>query len=109
MLDQHFNVLLFSNPGDKVLTRWKTRGQICPYFQKKIRPLSLGLENNNTLKCWPVIFPTTLIFVGKQLEQHFNAGLFFNPRDNILVLVEILWSQDLRVQLLHLAHFLNRL
>ena len=34
-------------------------------------------------------------YVGKLPEQHFNERMLSNPRDNILILYEILWSQDL--------------
>ena len=60
MQDQYSNVSLFSNPGDKVLKRWKTTGQICPLLSTRIRTLSPRLENNNTLKCWCGIFPYIL-------------------------------------------------
>ena len=58
--DQHLNVWLFSNPGDRVQKRWRTMGKICPVLSTRIWTLSPGLENNHTLKCVYGIFPTTL-------------------------------------------------
>ena len=57
----NYNVLLFSNPGDKVLILVTSRGQICPivfYFLETLSPL---LKKSITLKCWFNIFPSTLI------------------------------------------------
>ena len=48
--DHHFNVSLFSNPGDKVLILVKSKGQICPVVFHLFLTLSPGLENNDTLK-----------------------------------------------------------
>ena len=36
--------------------------------------------------------------VGKLPNQHFNVWLFSNPGEKILIIVEILWSEDLRVE-----------
>ena len=33
--DQHFSVLLFSNPGGKILKRWKLQDKSVPYFQQE--------------------------------------------------------------------------
>ena len=38
-------------------------------------------------------------YVRKLQEQHFNVRMFCKPGDKILILDEILWSQELRVQL----------
>ena len=61
--DQHLNVWLFSNPGDKIQKRWRTMGQICPVLSTRIWTLSSWLENNHTLKCWSGIFPTILTYM----------------------------------------------
>ena len=58
--DHHFNVSLFSNPGDNVLILVESRGKIWPIVYNLFRTLSPGLENNNTLKCWSGIFPYIL-------------------------------------------------
>ena len=44
--------------------------------------------------------PDVCDIVGKLLEQHFNISFFSNPGGKILILLEILWSQYLRVQLI---------
>ena len=44
--DQHLNVWVFSNLGDKVQKRWKTTGKICPVLSTGIWTLSPGLEND---------------------------------------------------------------
>ena len=74
--DQHLNVWLFSNPGDKVQKRWRPTGQICPVLLTRIWTVSLGLENNHTLKCWPVIFPTTLTYVIKLENCQNNISVY---------------------------------
>ena len=61
--DQHLNVWLSSNPGDKVQKRWRNTGQICPILSTRIWTLSPGLENNHTIKCWSGIFPTILTYI----------------------------------------------
>ena len=61
--DQHLNVWLYSNPGDKVQKRWRTMGQICPILLTRIWTLSPRLENNHTLKCWSSTFPTILTYM----------------------------------------------
>ena len=58
--NQHLNIRLFSNPRDKVQKRWRTMGQICPVLSTRIWTLSLGLDNNHSLKSWSGIFPTIL-------------------------------------------------
>ena len=63
MCDQHCNVLLFSNPWDKVLKNMETTEQICPLLSTRIRTLSPGLNNFNKLKCWSAIIQTTVIYV----------------------------------------------
>ena len=61
--DQHLNVWLLSNPGDKVQKRWRTAEQICPVLSTGIWTFSPGLENNHTLKSWSGIFPTILTYM----------------------------------------------
>ena len=61
--DQHLNVWLVSNPGDKVQKRWRTTGQICPMLSTRIWTLSPGLEIKHTFKCWSDIFPTILTYM----------------------------------------------
>ena len=63
MPQQHFKLLLFSNPGYNFLVLVESRGQICPVVSHLFKTLSLGLEKNNTLKCWSSIFPETLIYM----------------------------------------------
>ena len=61
--DQHLNVWLISNPGDKVQKRWRTTGQIRPALSTRIWTLSPGLENSHTLKYWSGIFPTIFTYI----------------------------------------------
>ena len=65
LLDQHFNILLFSNPGEKFLLLVESRGQIFPVVVLLFRTFSPGLENHDALKCWSDNFPTTLTYVVK--------------------------------------------
>ena len=90
--DQHLNVWLFSNPGDKVQKRWRTTGQICLVLSTKIWILSPGLENNHTLKMLIWYFSNNLDiydYVGKLPKQHFSVWLFFNPGDKILFWLKV--------------------
>ena len=61
--EEHFNVSLFSNPGEKVMKSRKTTGQICPQLSTRIRHFSPELENYDTLKYW---------------SDNFNRWLFSN-------------------------------
>ena len=61
IMEQNFNVLMFSNPGEKILFLVERRGLMCTIVFHLLRTLSPGLENNYTLKCWSKFFPTTLI------------------------------------------------
>ena len=61
--DQHLNVWLFSNPGDKVQILVESTGQICPVVLHLFWTLSPGFENNQTFKCWSGIFPTILTYM----------------------------------------------
>ena len=65
MQDQYFDVLLFSNTGDKVHKIGKTTGHIGQLLSTRIRTLSLGLDNNTG------IFQTTLIYVA-MLKHSWN-------------------------------------
>ena len=69
--DQHLNVCLFSNPGDKDQNRWRTTGQICPVLSTRLWTLSPGLDSNHTLKCWSGIFLTILTYM-IMLENYQN-------------------------------------
>ena len=74
--DQHLNVWLFSNPGDKAKKRGKNTGLICPVLSAQIWTLSHGLENNHTLKSWSGIFPTILTYIN-MLENYQNNILVY--------------------------------
>ena len=64
ILNQHFNLYFFSNPGDKVQNYEKLKDKSVPYFQPGSGSFPPGLEDNyTTLKCWICIFPTFLIYV----------------------------------------------
>ena len=63
MQEQHFNLSIFSNPGDKIQKK-----SINYYFQQESGP---ELEKNSALKCCFGIFPTTLIY-GFMLENCHN-------------------------------------
>ena len=76
MLDQHVKVLLLSNAGDNVITRLKTKRQICFLFSTRIRTLSLGLENNEALKCCYSIFPTILTYVVMLQNSWNNISMY---------------------------------
>ena len=89
--DQHLNVWLFSNPGDKVQNRWRTTGQICPVLSTRIWTWSPGLENNNTFKCWSGIFPTTLTYmiILENCQTPFQCMVVLQSRGQNFILVEI--------------------
>ena len=63
MPNQHFRVLLFSNPGDKILILVESRGQICLIVFHIFRDLSPGLEENYKLNGWSSIFLQTLVYM----------------------------------------------
>ena len=46
-------------------------------------------------------------FPGKLSEIHLNAWLFSNPCGKVLIIVGILWSLDLRVQLMLIEDLLS--
>ena len=74
--DQHLNVWLFSNPGDKVQKRWRTMGQICSVLSTRIWTLSPGLENNHTLRCWSGIFPAILTYMIRLENSQNNISVY---------------------------------
>ena len=76
MHNQHFIVLLFSNPGDKVQKRWKIIGQMCPLLSKRIMTLSPGFKNNDALKYWSGIFPTTQTYVAMLENCQNNISMY---------------------------------
>ena len=51
MPNQYFKALLFSNPGDKALILFESKGEICPNVLYLFRTWSPGLEKIDTLKC----------------------------------------------------------
>ena len=101
--DQHLNVWLFSNQGDKVQKRKKPTGQICPVLSTRIWTFSLGLEDNHTLKCWSGIFPTilTCMILLKIARTTFQCMVVLQSWRQNWILAEILWSQFLRVERIH--------
>ena len=64
------------------------------YFEMLVRHFSIDFDIYN--------------YVGKLPKQHFNVWLFSNPGEKILILVEILWSQDVRVEHKHFYDILNK-
>ena len=102
LLDQHFNVSLFSNPEDQFLkSKKKYVTKLSPTFNKNqhlvywigeqwcIEMLVRQFSNNPDI-CG--------IYVGKLSKNRFNVLLFSNPRENIKLLFKIDWSKDLRAQ-----------
>ena len=73
---QHLNVWVFSNPRAKVQKRWKTTGQIGPVLSTRIWTLSLGLENNHTLRCLSDIFPTILKYTNMLENGQNNISVY---------------------------------
>ena len=73
MQDQHFNVRLFSNPGDKVLILIEIRGQNFPIVFLLVWTFSPRLEKNNAMKCSSCIFPTTPIYV--VMSENFQSSI----------------------------------
>ena len=65
LLDPHSSVLLFSNPGEKILKSRKTVGKICHLLSTRIRNFFPGLETNYKLTCWSDHFSTTPTYVAK--------------------------------------------
>ena len=100
MPKQHFNAILFSNPGDKVLILVESRGQICPIVFTLLRILSPGLENYDTLKCWSCIFQLSWhnCLCCKIVRTIFKYMVVLQSRGQDFIFVQLLWSQDLRVK-----------
>jgi hypothetical protein len=76
LLDQPFDVLLFSNTREKFLILVESRGQICPIVFLLFRTISPGLENNDTLICRSDNFTTTLTFVVKLENCQNNISMY---------------------------------
>ena len=86
----HYNALLVSNHGEKVMKWRKKLGQIGPIAFIAVKTFSLGLENNETSKCGSESFPRlrTYILCVENCQTHIltnsclpMAGrLFYNVR-----------------------------
>ena len=61
--ESHFDVSLFSNPGDSVWKARKTMGQICTTLFLHLMTLSPRLENNNALQCSSDSLPCMVIYI----------------------------------------------
>ena len=59
----HYNALLVSNRGEKVMKRRKTMGQICPIVFRAFWTFSPRLENNKSSKCGSENFPRMLTYI----------------------------------------------
>ena len=55
--EPHFDVWLFSNPGEKVQKARKAMGQICPIIFLLFMTFSPQLETNDKLRCSSDSFP----------------------------------------------------
>ena len=84
--DQHLNVWLFSNPGDKVQILVESMGQICPLVLHLFWTLSPQLEHNHTFRCWSGIFLTSLTYM-VMLENCMNNISVYGCSQNILFLL----------------------
>ena len=102
--DQHFSLWLFSNLGDKVQILVESTGQICPVVLHLFWTLSPGFENNHTLKCWFGIFQQSwhIWICWKIARATFQFMDVLQFREQHFILVEIEWSQDLRVERINL-------
>ena len=80
--------------------RWKTMEQLCPLLSTRIWTFSPGLENEHILKCWSGIFSTILTYMIKleNCRTTFQCMVMLQSRGQNFILVEINWSQDLRVE-----------
>ena len=99
--NQHLIVWLFSNPWHKVQILVKIKRQICPVVLHLFWTFSPGFENNHTFKCWSGIFQQYLhiMLCWKIARTTFQCKLVLQSRGQHVILVEILWSHDLRVEL----------
>ena len=61
--EPHFDVLLFSNPGEKVWKARKTMGQIGPTVFLHFMTFSPQLETNNALQCCSDSFPHMVMYI----------------------------------------------
>ena len=72
---KHLGIYLENH--EKNVRRWEI--QVCPLLSTRIRTLSPGLENNNTLKYWSGIFPTTLIYAVMVENSWKNSTMYGCP------------------------------
>ena len=75
--------------------KYKNKEKICPILSKGIRTLFLG--ENQYIDWFYNHFPEMLeylLLLEKIVNLLFNVSLFFNPRDNVLIIVEISCSQN---------------
>ena len=61
--EPHFDVSLFSNPGEKVLKTRKTMGQICPTLFLHLFTFSPPLEIDDALQCSSDNFPRIVMYI----------------------------------------------
>ena len=61
--EPHFDVWLFSNPGEKVQKARKALGQICPMICLLFMTSSPRLETNDTLQCSSDSFPCMVKYI----------------------------------------------
>ena len=61
--EPHLEVLLFSNPGEKVWNAKETMEQICPTFFLHFMTFSPQLETNNALQCRSDSFPHMVLYI----------------------------------------------
>ena len=59
----HFDVLLFSDCGEKVQTPWQTKGQICPIVFSTFYDFSPRLENKDTVQISSDSFPRLVTYI----------------------------------------------
>ena len=87
------------NYGTNISPSFNKNQDLVPWIgeQQYIEMLLLLFANN----------PDKCCYVGKLQEHNFSVWLFSNPRDKILILVEILWIQDLKVQLRSMLSYLS--
>ena len=101
--ETHFNVSLFSNPGEKFLKIWRSTEQICLLLSTRIRTFSPRVENNNTLvwhmwSNWRIVGTTFQWMVvvqsrGKYLNSCLN---FMKPGSQSKTYTVGVWGLNLR-------------
>ena len=98
--DQYLNVWLFSIPGDKVQKDRELQDKSVPYFQQESGPCPLD---------WRITIHSNVHLVFFQQSWHiwlcwkiaktiFKFMVVLQSRGHHFILVEIYWSQDLRVE-----------